>query len=246
MDLLRLYKESRAIALTRGRAAGIGRFGGARSRPCAHLPSRADLASYRCQVAQLRNYDDDPGNQETDADPAGQACLPSCLLCQSGQRREMVITIGIREIKDSYGSVFPAKDFVKGRGTGRLAGAVVTGGSRLGDGVSPARSPAARDRRGAYQGWREVSSEVVRRREVPACEIPFIINFGATFGLIDPARPGAATPGWARSWLASTTHTSSSSRAATRVASRSISLCRRSPVLPGPTRRAIEQVCRTG
>ena len=105
----------------------------------------------------------------------------------------MVITIGIRETKDSYGSVFPAKDFVKGRGTGRLAGRVVTEGV-----VSETvfRQPDPRLHgivAGAYQGWREVSSEVVRRREVPACEIPFIINFGATFGLIDPARPGAAT-----------------------------------------------------
>src|SRR5262245_30533052 len=43
---------------------------------------------------------------------------------------------------------------------------------------------------GEYQGWSESSTEVVRRREVPACMIPFIINFGSTFHLIDPA--GAA------------------------------------------------------
>jgi AraC-like DNA-binding protein len=42
---------------------------------------------------------------------------------------------------------------------------------------------------GEFQGWSESSNEVVRRREVPACEIPFIINFGSTFGLVDPARP---------------------------------------------------------
>ena len=42
---------------------------------------------------------------------------------------------------------------------------------------------------GEYQGWRESSKEVVRRREVPGCEIPLIINFGPTFGFVDPARP---------------------------------------------------------
>ena len=42
---------------------------------------------------------------------------------------------------------------------------------------------------GEYQGWSESSNEVVRRREVPACEIPLIINFGSTFGFVDPARP---------------------------------------------------------
>ena len=42
---------------------------------------------------------------------------------------------------------------------------------------------------GEYQAWSESSNEVVRRREVPICEIPFIINFGSTFGFVDPARP---------------------------------------------------------
>ncbi len=32
---------------------------------------------------------------------------------------------------------------------------------------------------GEYQGWSEQSNEVVRRREVPACLIPFIINLGS-------------------------------------------------------------------
>jgi AraC-like DNA-binding protein len=40
-----------------------------------------------------------------------------------------------------------------------------------------------------YQGWRESSTEVVRRREVPICALPFIINFGSTFRLLDPACP---------------------------------------------------------
>jgi AraC-like DNA-binding protein len=42
---------------------------------------------------------------------------------------------------------------------------------------------------GEYQGWKESSKRVVRRREVPICEIPWIINFGAPFGFIDPFRP---------------------------------------------------------
>ncbi len=42
---------------------------------------------------------------------------------------------------------------------------------------------------GEYQGWTESSNQVVRRREVPTGEIPFIINFGSTFSFIDPARP---------------------------------------------------------
>jgi AraC-like DNA-binding protein len=42
---------------------------------------------------------------------------------------------------------------------------------------------------GEYQGWTEKSTEVVRRREVPICAIPFIINFGSRFRLIDPTRP---------------------------------------------------------
>jgi AraC-like DNA-binding protein len=42
---------------------------------------------------------------------------------------------------------------------------------------------------GEYQGWRERSAEVVRRREVPMCAIPFIISFGSKFRQIDPARP---------------------------------------------------------
>ena len=42
---------------------------------------------------------------------------------------------------------------------------------------------------GEYQGWSESSNQVVRRREVPICEIPFIINFGPNFGIVDPARP---------------------------------------------------------
>jgi len=46
---------------------------------------------------------------------------------------------------------------------------------------------------GEYQGWSELSNQVVRRREVPACEIPFIINFGSTFGFVDPARPDMGT-----------------------------------------------------
>jgi AraC-like DNA-binding protein len=41
---------------------------------------------------------------------------------------------------------------------------------------------------GEYQGWTEISSESVRRREVPICAIPFIINFGAAFRQIDPIR----------------------------------------------------------
>ena len=41
---------------------------------------------------------------------------------------------------------------------------------------------------GEYQGWTETSVEVVRRREVPICAIPFIINFGSRFRLFDPAR----------------------------------------------------------
>src|SRR6516225_5978402 len=41
---------------------------------------------------------------------------------------------------------------------------------------------------GEYQGWTETSIEVVRRREVPICAIPFIINFGSPFRLVDPAR----------------------------------------------------------
>jgi AraC-like DNA-binding protein len=41
---------------------------------------------------------------------------------------------------------------------------------------------------GDYQGWTESSIEVVRRREVPICAIPFIINFGSSFRIIDPAR----------------------------------------------------------
>jgi AraC-like DNA-binding protein len=40
---------------------------------------------------------------------------------------------------------------------------------------------------GPYQGWTEKSTEVVCRREVPICAIPFIINFGSKFRLIDPA-----------------------------------------------------------
>jgi AraC-like DNA-binding protein len=44
---------------------------------------------------------------------------------------------------------------------------------------------------GEYQGWRESSQGVVRRREVPICEIPLIINFGSSFGFVDPARPEA-------------------------------------------------------
>jgi AraC-like DNA-binding protein len=42
---------------------------------------------------------------------------------------------------------------------------------------------------GEYQGWRELSTEVVRRREVPICALPLIINFGAKFRFVDPARP---------------------------------------------------------
>ena len=42
---------------------------------------------------------------------------------------------------------------------------------------------------GEYQGWRESSTEVVRRREVPICAFPLIINFGAPFRFVDPARP---------------------------------------------------------
>ena len=42
---------------------------------------------------------------------------------------------------------------------------------------------------GEYQGWTESSTEVVRRREVPICAFPLIINFGAPFRLYDPARP---------------------------------------------------------
>jgi AraC-like DNA-binding protein len=42
---------------------------------------------------------------------------------------------------------------------------------------------------GEYQGWTESSTEVVRRREVPICAFPLIINFGAPFRLVDPARP---------------------------------------------------------
>jgi AraC-like DNA-binding protein len=41
---------------------------------------------------------------------------------------------------------------------------------------------------GEYQGWTESSNVVVRRREVPACIFPFIINFGSTFRLVDPAK----------------------------------------------------------
>jgi AraC-like DNA-binding protein len=42
---------------------------------------------------------------------------------------------------------------------------------------------------GEYQGWRESSKAIIRRREVPACIFPFIINFGAPFAIVDPARP---------------------------------------------------------
>ena len=42
---------------------------------------------------------------------------------------------------------------------------------------------------GEYQGWTESSTEVVRRREVPICAFPLIINFGAPFRFVDPARP---------------------------------------------------------
>jgi hypothetical protein len=42
---------------------------------------------------------------------------------------------------------------------------------------------------GEYQGWKESSTQIVRRREVPICAIPLIINFGSTFGLVDSARP---------------------------------------------------------
>jgi AraC-like DNA-binding protein len=42
---------------------------------------------------------------------------------------------------------------------------------------------------GNYQGWQESSNQIVRRREVPMCAIPFIVNFGATFRQIDPSRP---------------------------------------------------------
>jgi hypothetical protein len=42
---------------------------------------------------------------------------------------------------------------------------------------------------GEYQGWMESSTDVVRRREVPICAFPLIINFGAPFRLVDPARP---------------------------------------------------------
>jgi AraC-like DNA-binding protein len=42
---------------------------------------------------------------------------------------------------------------------------------------------------GEYQGWSESSTGVVRRREVPSCAIPLIINFGETFRLFDPSRP---------------------------------------------------------
>jgi AraC-like DNA-binding protein len=42
---------------------------------------------------------------------------------------------------------------------------------------------------GEYQGWKESSAEVVRRREVPDCAIPFIINFGTRFRVLDPNRP---------------------------------------------------------
>jgi AraC-like DNA-binding protein len=42
---------------------------------------------------------------------------------------------------------------------------------------------------GQYQGWTEKSTEVVRRREVPICAFPFIVNFGSKFRLIDPTRP---------------------------------------------------------
>jgi AraC-like DNA-binding protein len=42
---------------------------------------------------------------------------------------------------------------------------------------------------GDYQGWSESTTAVVRRREVPACIFPFIINFGSTFRQVDPARP---------------------------------------------------------
>jgi AraC-like DNA-binding protein len=41
---------------------------------------------------------------------------------------------------------------------------------------------------GEYQGWTETSIEVVRRREVPICAIPFIINFGSRFRLFDSTR----------------------------------------------------------
>jgi AraC-like DNA-binding protein len=46
---------------------------------------------------------------------------------------------------------------------------------------------------GEYQGWRESSHGVVRRREVPVCEFPFIINFGSPFGFVDPAGPDAGS-----------------------------------------------------
>src|SRR5262249_33837976 len=42
---------------------------------------------------------------------------------------------------------------------------------------------------GEYQGWAESSTGVVRRREVPICAFPLIINFGAPFRFFDPARP---------------------------------------------------------
>jgi AraC-like DNA-binding protein len=42
---------------------------------------------------------------------------------------------------------------------------------------------------GKYQGWTESSAQVVRRREVPICAIPFIINFGSAFRQIDPTQP---------------------------------------------------------
>jgi AraC-like DNA-binding protein len=45
---------------------------------------------------------------------------------------------------------------------------------------------------GNYQGWTESSAEVVRRREVPFSGFPFIINFGAPFRILDPARADAS------------------------------------------------------
>src|SRR5262249_27465973 len=46
---------------------------------------------------------------------------------------------------------------------------------------------------GDFQGWSESSHQLVRRREVPACEIPFIINFGSSFGFLDPSRSEQGT-----------------------------------------------------
>jgi AraC-like DNA-binding protein len=42
---------------------------------------------------------------------------------------------------------------------------------------------------GAYQGWVEKSPGGIRRREVPSSIVPFIVNLGPPFAMIDPGNP---------------------------------------------------------